>query len=572
MGYQALVFCPDEKTARTVTQVLTELEFAVEACTEPFAAVKKLMGQHFDAIVVDCDNEQNATLLFKSARNSSSNQTSLAVAVVEGQAGVAKAFRIGANLVLTKPINIEQAKGTVRVARGLLRKSEPGKTASPSPAPSASTAPAITPAKPLSPKPLAVVKPAAPVAPKPILKPVAAEVPVSKPAAPPAWPAPPVAASAPAATSIPVAKDIAPLEIELQETATPAAQPATPAKPAFAAVPPATSSGAASAPAPARIPDAPSKPEETVSNVAEKPAEHAESESASVVGSTPSFSFGGVTAESESKGGNKKVLLGVAAAVVVAAVAYFGWTQFQSHPNQSAPAPSPLVTPAAKPQPAKPSAVQSSPAQNPVQTAPATSVPAQEITLSTVAKANPAEDADSASNESVARPATNSKSSGTTSPGKTPTESAPLMVKSGKAAGAQSKAASSDAPAPSLIGLAAPGAMAPPDLGPNASSAFKPTLQTLNISQGVSQGLLIKKVSPAYPPNALRMHIEGSVELLATVSKDGNISHIKVLSGDAQLTRAASDAVKQWKYKPYLLNGEPVDIQTQVTINFRLPK
>ena len=116
MGYQALLFCPDEKTARTVTQVLSELEFNVESCTEPFAAVKKLMGQHFDAVVVDCDNEQNATLLFKSARNSTSNQASLAVAVVEGQAGVAKAFRIGANLVLTKPINIEQAKGTL--ARG----------------------------------------------------------------------------------------------------------------------------------------------------------------------------------------------------------------------------------------------------------------------------------------------------------------------------------------------------------------------------------------------------------------------------------------------------------------------
>ena len=131
MGYQALLFCPDEKTSRTVTQVLSELEFAVEACIEPFAAVKKLMGQHFDAVVVDCDNEQNATLLFKSARNSTSNQASLAVAVVEGQAGVAKAFRIGANLVLTKPINIEQAKGTLRVARGLLRKGEPGKPGAP---------------------------------------------------------------------------------------------------------------------------------------------------------------------------------------------------------------------------------------------------------------------------------------------------------------------------------------------------------------------------------------------------------------------------------------------------------
>src|SRR6201982_2430082 len=140
MGYQALLFCPDDKTARTVTQVLSELEFTVEACIEPFAAVKKLMGQHFDAVVVDCDNEQNATLLFKSARNSSSNQTSLAVAVVEGQAGVAKAFRIGANLVLTKPINVEQAKGTLRVARGLLRKGDPAKGVSASSSPSSSPA------------------------------------------------------------------------------------------------------------------------------------------------------------------------------------------------------------------------------------------------------------------------------------------------------------------------------------------------------------------------------------------------------------------------------------------------
>src|SRR6266567_2014494 len=147
MGYQALLFCPQEKTARTVTQILSELDFAVEPCTEPFVAVKKLMSQHFDAIVVDCDNEQNATLLFKSAHASASNQSSLAVAVVEGQAGVAKAFRIGANLVLTKPINVEQAKGTLRVARGLLRKgTEPAKSGT-----AASTAPPTPVAKPAAP-------------------------------------------------------------------------------------------------------------------------------------------------------------------------------------------------------------------------------------------------------------------------------------------------------------------------------------------------------------------------------------------------------------------------------------
>jgi len=128
MSYKALLFCPEEKTARVVTQVLSELDFQVEPCNEPFAAVKRLMAEHFDAVVVDCENEQNATLLFRSARNSGSNQTSLSVAVVEGQSGVAKAFRIGANLVLTKPINVEQSKGTLRVARGLLRKTDTSRT------------------------------------------------------------------------------------------------------------------------------------------------------------------------------------------------------------------------------------------------------------------------------------------------------------------------------------------------------------------------------------------------------------------------------------------------------------
>jgi len=111
-----------------------------------------------------------------------------------------------------------------------------------------------------------------------------------------------------------------------------------------------------------------------------------------------------------------------------------------------------------------------------------------------------------------------------------------------------------------------------PNLMGGASQAPAPILQTLNVSQGVSQGLLVKKAQPVYPASALRMHVEGTVELLATVSKTGDISAVKILNGDPSLARAAVDAVKQWKYKPYLLNGEPVEIQTQVTMNFKLPK
>src|SRR5207245_88001 len=95
-----------------------------------FNTAKKLAAEHFDALVVDSQNEKDASVLFKGARNSSFNHSSLYVAVVEGQTGVAKAFRIGANLVLTKPINIEQSKGTLRVARGLLRKNEARQAAS----------------------------------------------------------------------------------------------------------------------------------------------------------------------------------------------------------------------------------------------------------------------------------------------------------------------------------------------------------------------------------------------------------------------------------------------------------
>ncbi|HXX01473.1 MAG TPA: energy transducer TonB, partial [Candidatus Acidoferrales bacterium] len=134
-------------------------------------------------------------------------------------------------------------------------------------------------------------------------------------------------------------------------------------------------------------------------------------------------------------------------------------------------------------------------------------------------------------------------------------------------------AAAADAPAPSMIGLATPGSGGSlPNIVNSGATTPGPILQTLNISQGVSQGLLMKKVQPVYPRNAMSMRVEGTVQLLATISKSGDISAVKVLSGPAQLTGAAADAVKQWKYKPYLLNGEPVEIQTQVTVVFRLPR
>ena len=122
-----------------------------------------------------------------------------------------------------------------------------------------------------------------------------------------------------------------------------------------------------------------------------------------------------------------------------------------------------------------------------------------------------------------------------------------------------------------MIGIATPDAGAPlPNLASSENSP-KPVLQTMNVSQGVSQGLILKKVQPIYPRAALTMHIEGAVQLSATISKTGDVTGVKVISGDARLATAAVEAVKQWKYKPYLLDGEPIDIQTTITLNFKSP-
>ncbi|MBZ5719423.1 MAG: TonB family protein [Acidobacteriia bacterium] len=95
--------------------------------------------------------------------------------------------------------------------------------------------------------------------------------------------------------------------------------------------------------------------------------------------------------------------------------------------------------------------------------------------------------------------------------------------------------------------------------------------QTVRVSQGVSQGLLSKRVQPAYPEQAMQMRVQGAVQLQATIGKDGSVTNLKAVSGDGILARAAMDAVRQWKYKPYYLNGEPIEIQTQITVNFKLP-
>jgi protein TonB len=86
----------------------------------------------------------------------------------------------------------------------------------------------------------------------------------------------------------------------------------------------------------------------------------------------------------------------------------------------------------------------------------------------------------------------------------------------------------------------------------------------------MSEGDLIRKVQPSYPPLARAARIQGTVLLQALISKQGTIEHLQLISGHPMLVQAAMDAVRQWRYRPYVLNGEPVEVETQITVNFSL--
>jgi periplasmic protein TonB len=588
MNYKAILFCPDENTARTVTQVLTELDFSVEPSVEPFAAVKKLTSEHFDALVVDGDNQQNATLLFKTARNSGLNQNSLAVAIVEGQSGVAKAFQIGANLVLTKPINVEQSKGTLRVARGLLRKTEAAKAAGTGPATdhvftapfSGSDAkPLPAPMHPLSmpanltapppgraaASPTALFETEAEPSPAPeameaaLLESMPNPV-VSKPRTTPSS-APPVSKPSPwQPVSQPMAQPVA-NALKHADQALGRTSTRTSDLSADNAIFSHASSGAAAAAAPARTPI---KEVKEVDDLTEIP------EASELVAPSPAPQS------------NRTALIAVLLVVVVAAAGYFGWTWTKTHPRLAVSAPQIRTTPA-PPSATAPAVPANVPQTNPA--SPEIALPSASVISSPLPKTSPAVPAVTASTSPRTTPlpttvaelpsAATKKAVTNISVSATPAPKQEVLVVNNQPSRPATpppatQADAEPAPEASIVSTGS-GDSAVSGLVQMPSSTPQPAPHSLRISQGISQGLLVKKVAPAYPPKALSMGIQGAVELLATISPTGSVTNIKLLNGDTQLARAAMDAVKQWKYKPYYLDDKPLEIQTEITVNFKLP-
>ena len=122
------------------------------------------------------------------------------------------------------------------------------------------------------------------------------------------------------------------------------------------------------------------------------------------------------------------------------------------------------------------------------------------------------------------------------------------------------------------IPLIATSSAAPSDVGKVIETP--PTVPSLGVpvSQGTAGGVLVRKVQPVYPPEARRLHRAVSVVIDAIVNVEGRVDDLKMVSGDPLLSAAAMDAVRQWRYSPYLLNGKPIPKETRIIISFISPE
>jgi protein TonB len=272
----------------------------------------------------------------------------------------------------------------------------------------------------------------------------------------------------------------------------------------------------------------------------------------------PAPTFSSYAQTSTESGSGKRIFTIAAIVLIVGAIGFIGVKKLSPSHNSNQAGPAPVAAPdsdtvqIAKPSPAvqdtySPGATES----NPTTSTPSSSGSSERYTPETIQVDN---------DMAAAEP-------------KITVTPKPLVVKTKGKTGNQAPQAAPQ-PTPPTLELSAANnsdtTMA--SLVTTNASVPKAAPTSMRVSQGVSQGLIVKRVSPTYPPVALQQRKQGAVELLATVSRDGAITGVKVLSGESILAKSAVEAVRQWKYRPYLLNGEPVEIETQITVKFTLPR
>lgn len=516
----ALLLSPDDQAVSAITGVLEELSVSCERPLDGTSAAQKLNSQSFDLVLVDCDNLPAAKLIFDVCRRNRAG-VSIPIAIVDGRAGLPTAFRLGAELILTKPVAKDQARSTIRTAVSRLRKEEPARAAQPVEPASAEAAP--------------------PAVSEKFAQAAAAAASVSLPAktlevpAPVESPAVTAAAAAPAVPDKVMPAPVMPEKVmpEPDMAAPLMADPDTPKSPATAKM---SSAGAAVAPdaaqsaselspmiSPARIASAtieeppsslPAAPRRPSDDPVLAELERAETEPERTETEAQPAIFSSYVKPQKSK---KQRSLWVATLLLALAGGgiYSAWMY--------APGFRGLVQPL-------------------LQQVMALAGTANQLTGS---RAHP---------QTASRPPVKAatRQLAPVAPQASASSSAPRSAETSSPAG----------PAAESIGAPAAAATTTPEKTDLAGAN-----DTVILSSKGAERRLVHRVQPAYPPEVRSQGVEATVVLKTMVNESGEVEGVRLVEGNPALAEPAISAVKQWRYKPYVRDGKALPFQTIVLVD-----
>jgi TonB family protein len=569
----ALLLSPDDQAVSAITGVLEEMSVTCERPLDGVSAAQKLSSQSFDLVLVDCENLPAAKLIFDVCRRGKNGKNPIPIAIVDGRAGLPTAFRLGAELILTKPVAKDQARSTIRTAVSRVRKDAPTNESVP-----------------VQPASQAIAKVDMPSADAPSADETKAVVIEERALAAAAGVSSQMTSFAepvPSFVSAPVAGDAtetvtAPAPTEKMQSAigeddidvAPAspkliAQSASAAAPSLPELSPASAVSTNLKPTIALRPsDDPvlaelEREELEESQPAKSQAEI--SEPTPPAAKKPAAKATAPVASSRQPGGSKTRGLLVASLMLALAGAGF-YAAWMYQPGFQAIAQSQinrlLVLAGAALPPTTPASSPAKPSTNVAQAAPA---------VAASGSAAPPAQTQSISQDSTAGPATGSA----TAPNVSSTPVQPSST-SGAVSGAVAVPPPSSATNPSANLVAKPEVNQPSTIGKDAAANSSDTQlpgesSAIVLSTKAAEQLLAQRVPPKYPVEARPQGAQGPVVLKEVVDENGKVAGVRLVEGNATLATAAIKAVKQWRYRPYVRDGKAQPFQTDVTIDFQHP-
>jgi protein TonB len=579
MALRALVFSSDGSTTSTICHVLTDLGIEAEICSEMLVAVERITNQRYDTLLVDWDHHTEAVFLLKTQRELKLASHALTLALVQNDSDLPEALQAGANSVLRKPIDEKQAIDTLATAKQLMLARQSDQRELESRLAAAQAIPLHDEPEPRKAAPLLDLPeeeekedPSKKVgfleqkAPRTALE---AEESISESA--PIIEPEPVPETKPLPSEAVRARALAILGYGDKTEA--GKQEATEKATVAEAAPPASFDHAKVF---SSLPENESSPEDEEPAARPRYGAYAAIAAVIIAGLLWAFAPGGS-------------YLSIARRAVAFRRAAKAATQEPAQPATPAAPPTkavsltpmqpvepdPAITSAQDEDASKIQVIENKPipvagAQQPPSNEPSPD-PATDMPVATEEATSPTQQPTVAAPQPQLQPVAsveNNATPGTTPPA--PAVAPPAVNTPSVTASAAKPAPTPLAPAP-IPGEGRTGVIIPDSLRGSPQAAPATAYEPFTIPEETSRGLIVKKIDPEYPLQAIPQRLEGTVVLQAWVAPDGTVRDVKLVRGYFVLGKAAFDAVRQWRFKPYSQNGKAIDFQTYVTVNFKLP-